>query len=218
MDLKYVRNLCEQKLSKDVKNKIDVALNEYLKESSQENIANVIGSTFQKVKKDFRCKNFTADNESDFWEEVTQFWHLAETSYFGINGKMRFDFEAAKRGVYPYIESLGGVMEASRIAQFESLGGMPAIIDAIHKRMEEKATEHFIAHLIDKNFNEYRRDFNVVQYIAVQYLEAYRPDLHESRHKNFQFCVYDNRGTPYNQFKVPGLNTILRLHIKERQI
>lgn len=217
MDLKYVKDLCKENLSSDVMSKVGSSLQRYLKESSKENIADVIGSVFQKVKKEFRYKNFTADNEKDFWDEITRFWHLAETSYFGINGRMGFDFAAAKRGVYPYIAAFGGVEEVSRIAQYESLGGMSAVIDAIHRMMEEEGTQAFTNELISKHFKEYRKDFYSVQYIAVKYLEAYRPDLHESRHQSFQFCVYDNRESPHNQINASGLNTILTLHLKENR-
>jgi hypothetical protein len=107
----------------------------------------------------------------------------------------------------------GDIDHASRVAEHETLGGIPAIIHAMAKKMEEDAKQTYIHNQINKYFSKYRNDLYAVQYIAVRYLIAYRPDFYESEYHGYMFCKYDSRDNPY--INAEGLDDILTLHLKE---
>lgn len=218
MKLKYVEDLAKNNLSSGVRNSIDHLVNQYLEETTKENMEGTIGAIYQDVKRNYEYQKFTTKGEKEFWDELVRFWHFAESKYFKsymhIRGELPFSYEYHKRTVREMLNAIyGDILQASRIAEHETLGGIPAIIGEMAKKMENDAKQIYIHHQIDKYFAGYRNDHYAIQYIAVKYLLIYMPDLNESEYNGFMFCKYDSRENRH--ITADGLDNILTIHLRD---
>lgn len=218
MKLKYMEDLSRKNLSSETRNSIDNLVSKYLEDTTKESMAETIGAIYQDVKRNYECTKFTTNCENDFWDELIKFWHYAESKYFKrymmLKGNLSFSHDYYKTAVRRMLNSIyGDILQVFRIAEHETLGGIPAVIDAMAKKMEEDAELIFVHNQIVKYFEKYRNDFYAVQYIAVKYLSGYRPDLYESPYNGFEFCKFDSRDNPH--ITAEGLDKILTLHLKD---
>ncbi len=218
MKLKYVEDLAKNNLSFETRNNIDNLVNKYLEDTTKESMAVTIGSIYQDIKRNYECTKFTTNCEKEFWDELIRFWHYAEAKYFKsyikLQGELPFSYDYHKTTVRRMLNSIyGDMLQVFRIAEHETLGGIPEIIDAMAKKMEESAEQIFVHNQIEKYFGKYQKDFYAVQYIAVKYLSGYRPDFYESQYHGFEFCKFDSRDNQH--ITAEGLDNILTLHLKD---
>lgn len=208
IDLKSVERIVRGRFDAYSLKKIEKSLDEYLEESTKENIAKTIGFIYQGARKNFKLRKSTARTRDEFWGEITRLWHCADsaccTHYYHINGGLPFNYKISKDASWLVLKSIyGDIFTAYHIAEHETLGGLHAVTEAMIKRMGETSETSFISNLIYKHFEKYRKNFHAVQYIAVKYLLKYRPDLQSSQYKNYMFCTYKK------------LEQILTMHLEE---
>ncbi len=213
MKLEFIKEKVDKNLSDEKKKKIDVLIAKYLEETSSESIANEVTSTFQEVRKNFQFQKIVMEEPDDLWNEAGRFWFEMYLSFPDIRGKIPYDETAKKVSKSRVAELLGAnynnIKPICAVAGDISLGGIPEIIEKVFFIMQEDAIERYLNSRIWKYFEEYEYDPYAVQYIALKYLNKYKPETELTQSKNVQFFGY------HTLYGIYGLDKLLKLHAKK---
>ena len=205
-------------LDKETRKELDSLFEGYLEVSTHEHLYLAVEMGYQAVRRTYSIKKFSVNSFEEFEEELTRFIHTAENIYHEKNLGCKYyppaHYEQCLNKIREIL-NVTNLRELYKIAQDETRGGIPLVIETLIQAMEKQRRNKYLKGLIDEHFCSYNHNYFANQYIALSYLKKYRPELMRSKSNEYVTSRFINEQNSMIHQGINNLYEILSMHLTE---